>query len=359
MYKSKSILVILILLLTTVRVFSVNVVFRFDDPTISSDSITLRVLRLFNEKQVPLSIGMIPCDSNELPFEVIDSVYLNMLQSSNIEIALHGLNHANINGGGEFGCIDSIETERRIRLGKTILESQLGKDIVTFIPPYNTINRFVPKVLLNNGMYILSSDMYDYSYDNQIQYFPETLDKDLDRKGFVTAAKEAIDNAFDTEMCVLMFHVYDLGDEVTWQRLTDVLDYCVAHPNIELHTFRSLYENGERSSYNRYRANQMKSGLQKYFLHKGVLHTTRLCWFVHILNALLYALIPLLLLIGIGKMRSYYRNTIYAIVAFGCVAFFMLAFFNVLGPLKLLGVDILFVLITLVLTHGIYKKMTI
>lgn len=348
-------LLVIYLLIVTVHLHAVDVVFRFDDPTISADSITLRVLRLFDEKQVPLTIAMIPCDSSEVSFEVTDSIYFSMLQSSNIEIALHGFNHANINSGGEFGSIDSIETERRIRLGKTILESQFGKDIVTFIPPYNSINRFVPKVMLNNGMYILSSDMYDYSYDNQIQYFPETLDKDLDRKGFVTAAKEAIDNAFDKEVCVVMFHVYDFGDEVTWQRLTDVLDYCVAHPNIELHTFRSLYESGEKASYDRYRANQMKSGLQKYVLHKGVLHTTRLCWFVHILNALLYALIPLLPLIGIGKMRSYYRNTIYAIVAFGCVVFFMLAFFNVLGPLKLLGVDISFVLFTLILTRSIYR----
>lgn len=348
-------LLVLYLLLLTVHLHAVHVVFRMDDPIMLADSVTMRVLHLFNEKQVPLTIAMIPCDSSEVSFEATDSIYFSMLQSSNVEIALHGLNHANINGGGEFGCIDSIETERRIRLGKKILESQLGKDIVTFIPPYNIINRFVPKVMLNNGMYILSSDMYGNSYDNKLQYFPETLDRDLDRKGFVTAAKEAVDNAFDTEVCVLMFHVYDFDDEVTWQYLTDILDYCVAQPNIELHTFRSLYERGERSTYHRYRANQLRSGLQKYVLHKGVLHTTRLCWFVHILNALLYALIPLLLLIGIGKMRSYYRNTIYAIVAFGCVAFFMLAFFNVLGPLKLLGVDILFVLCTLILTHSIYR----
>ena len=348
-------LLVLYLLLLTVHLHAVHVVFRFDDPTISADSITLRVLRLFDEKQVPLSVAMIPCDRNELPFEVTDSVYLNMLQSSNVEIALHGFNHADINSGGEFGAVDSLETDRRIRIGKTVLESKLGKEIVTFIPPYNAINRFVPKVMLNNGMYILSSDMYDYSYDNQIQYLPETLDKDLDKKGFVTAAKDAIDNALDTEICVLMFHFYEFKEEASWEKLEQLLDYCLMHPNVELHTFRSLYESGERASYDRYRANQMKSGLQKYFLHKGVLHTTRLCWFVHILNALLYALIPLLLLIGIGKMRSYYRNTIYAIVAFGCVAFFILAFFNVLGPLKLLGVDILFLLCTLILTHSIYR----
>lgn len=348
-------LLVIYLLLVTVHLHAVNVVFRFDDPTISTDSITLRVLRLFDEKQVPLTIAMIPCDSSEVSFEVTDSIYFSMLKSSNVEIALHGYNHDNINYGGEFGCIDSIETERRIRLGKTILESQLEREIVTFIPPFNSVNRFVPHVIQNNGMHILSSNMYDYSYDSNIQYYPETLDKSLAKKGFVSAAVDAIDNAHEDEICVLMFHHYDLTNETTWQRLENILDSCVANPNVQLHTFRSLYESGEHSNCHRYRANQLRSGLQKYFLHEGVLHTTRLCWFVHILNALLYALIPLLLLIGVGKKRSYYRNTIYAIVAFGCVAFFMLAFFNVLGPLKLLGVDILFVLCTLILTHSIYR----
>ena len=348
-------ILIFFLLLIVGRAHAISVIFRFDDPTMSADSVTMRVLHMFHEKQVPLSIAIIPCDSNELPFEITDSVYLNMLQSSNVEIALHGFNHADINSGGEFGAVDSLETDRRIRIGKTVLESKLGKEIVTFIPPYNAINRFVPKVMLNNGMHILSSNMYDYSYDNQVQYFPETLDKDLDRKGFVTAAVDAIENSYEAEICVLMFHNYDLQDEKSWVRLNNILDSCIVNPNVQFQTFRSLYESGVRSDHQRYKANQLRSGLQKCFLHKGVLHTTRLCWFVHILNALLYALIPLLLLIGIGKMRSYYRNTIYAIVAFGCVAFFMLAFFNVLGPIKLLGVDILFVLCTLILTHSIYR----
>lgn len=347
-------IVLILTLLVAVHLHAVRVVFRFDDPTMSADSVTIRVLHMFQEKQVPLSIAMIPCDSDELPFEVTDSVYFSMLQSSNIEIALHGFNHANINNGGEFGSLDSLETDRRIRAGKTILESKLGKKIITFIPPFNSINKYVPTILQNYGMYILSSDMYDYSYDGNIQYYPETLDKSLARKGFVSAAVDAIENANKNEICVLMFHHYDLECEKSWIRLNNILDSCVANPNVELHTFRSLYESGIYSNYQRYRANRLKSGAQKYFLHEGVLHTTWLCWMVHVLNALFYALIPLLLLIGVSKRRSYYRNTIYAIVAFGCVAFFILAFFNVLGPLKLLGVDILFVLCTLILTRSIY-----
>ena len=346
-------ILLLFILMLTVHVHAVHVVFRMDDPTISADSVTMRVLHMFQDKQVPLSIAMIPCDSDELPFEVTDSVYFSMLQSSNIEIALHGFNHANINNGGEFGTIDSLETDRRIRMGKTILESKLGKEIVTFIPPFNSINEYVPAILKNNGMYILSSDMYDYSYDSNIQYYPETLDKSLAKKGFVSAAVDAIENAYKDEICVLMFHHYDLECEKSWIRLNNILDSCVANPNVELHTFRSLYERGIYSNYQRYRANQLKSGAQKYFLHEGVLHTTWLCWMVHVLNALLYALVPLVaLLIGwcvVRRKKVRLSKSVVAVSVLLSLAFFMLAMLQMSGPLTLLAMDVVGSVIGLVI----------
>ena len=81
-------IVLILILLIAVHLHAAHVVFRFDDPTMSADSVTMRVLHMFHEKQVPLSIAMIPCDSDELPFEVIDSVYLSMPNSPKIEIAL-------------------------------------------------------------------------------------------------------------------------------------------------------------------------------------------------------------------------------------------------------------------------------
>ncbi len=320
--------------------FAVKVVFRLDDPTISADSVTMRVLHLFNEKEVPLTIAMIPCDSEEHPYNVTDSSFLKELQKPNIEIALHGYNHANINQHGEFGSLDLAETNRRVKLGKEILETQLDKEIVTFIPPFNTINKYVPHAMLQNGLYILSSDMYDYSYEYGIQYFPETLDKSISRKGFISAAVDAIDNAWDDEVCVLMFHQYDFQNEVVWQRLSNVIDSCIANPNVELYTLRSLAESGEYSDWYRYRANQLRSGLQKYFLHDGVLHHTWLCLFVHILNALLYAMIPLLLLIGWYRKRK----LLYLVAAIcGSVLFSALALLQLVGPIKLLALDVVYV----------------
>lgn len=346
-------LLVFYLLFVAAHLHAAHVVFRFDDSTMSADSVTMRVLHIFQEKQVPISIGIIPCDSNELPFEVTDSVYLSMLQSSNIEIALHGFNHANINNGGEFGTIDSLETDRRIRMGKAILESKLGKEIVTFIPPFNSINKYVPAILQNYSMYILSSNMYDYSYNSSIQYYPETLDKFLIRKGFFLAAVDAIENAHKNEICVLMFHHYDLENEKSWIRLNNLLESCVANPNVELHTFRSLYESGIYSNYQRYRANQFKSGAQKYFLHDGVLHTTWLCWMVHMLNALFYALVPLVaLLMGwcvVRRKKVRLSKSVVTVSVLLSLAFFMLAMLQMSGPLTLLAMDVVVSVIGLVI----------
>lgn len=348
----KRIIFLLILFLDVLHIFAVKVVFRFDDPTISADSVTMRVLHLFDEKELPLTIAMIPCDSAEQPYNVTDSAYLEELQKPNVEIALHGYNHANINQHGEFGSLDFSETNRRIQLGKEILELQLGKEIVTFIPPFNAINEYVPQAMMQNGLYILSSNMYDYSYEYGIQYFPETLDKSLAKKGFVDAAVDAIDNALDDEMCVLMFHHYDFKDEVVWQRLSNVIDSCIANPNVELYTFRSLSESGECSDFHRYRANQWRSGLQKYILHDGALHHTWLCLFVHILNALLYAMIPLLLLIGWYRKRK----LLYLVAAVcGSVLFGALALLYMLGPLKLLALEVVYVLVIWIGLLGINK----
>lgn len=252
----KILLIYILIVFGVLRTFAVKVVFRYDDLTFVADSVTMRVLHLFNDKEIPLTIALIPCDSAENPYAVNDSVYFKELLKPNIEIALHGYNHANINRQGEFGSLDFAETNRRVKLGKEILETRLGKEIVTFIPPFNTINQYIPQAMLQNGLYILSSDIYDYSYEYGIQYFPETLDKSLAKKGFVAAAVDAIDFALDKEVCVLMFHNYDFKDEIAWRRLSDVIDNCIANPDVHLHTFRSLLESGDSSDYHRYRANQ-------------------------------------------------------------------------------------------------------
>ena len=134
----KKILLLIGFVLSCVSLHAIHVVFRLDDPGPVCDSVSMRVVQLFNAKNVPLTIAMVSCDSCEntiTPPISTNSQYINAIQQNNIELALHGLTHQNINGAGEFGGLDSIETVRRIAKGKQALQAIFDKQITTFIPP--------------------------------------------------------------------------------------------------------------------------------------------------------------------------------------------------------------------------------
>lgn len=342
-------LLIICLILMAVQVHAVNVVFRLDDPRPACDSVSMRVVKLFNAKKVPLTIAMIPCDSCESIITSListSSQHIAAIQQDNIELALHGLTHQNINGAGEFGGLDSTEAVRRIAKGKHALQAIFDKQITTFIPPFNSWNEHTLTALRIHGMNVISADMFTPIYADSVHYFPETLGHLMDQKGMWRAAEEAIMGCEEKDaVCAVMFHAYDLPDEQSWEQLESLLDACKTNEDVQCHTYQSLLASGVESSATRYRANQLHSGLQKYCLHEGVLHTTWLCWLVHLLNALLYALLPLLLLVGWYR----HRKPLWLIAAIvGCLVFDGLALWSVLGPMKLLALDLVYVVITCV-----------
>lgn len=349
----KRIIFLLILFLHVPHVSAVKVVYRLDDPTISADSVTMRVLHLFNEKEVPLTIAMIPCDSAEQPYNVTDSAYIEELQKPNVEIALHGFNHADINQYGEFGGLDSTEAVRRIAKGKQALQAIVDKQITTFIPPFNAWNEHTMTAMRMHGMNVISADMFTPIYADSVHYFPETLGHLMAQKGMWRAAEEAILECQEKDaVCVVMFHAYDLPDEQSWQQLESLLDACKGNEEVQCHTYQSLLESGVESSATRYHANQLRSGLQKYCLHEGVLHTTWLCWLVHLLNALLYALLPLVLVVGWFR----HKKPLWLIAAIvGCLVLGGLALWSVMGPMKLLAVDMVYVVIASVSVWGVSR----
>ena len=349
-------LLIICSLLMVLQAHAVHVVFRLDDPRPVCDSVSMRVVQLFNAENVPLTIAMVPCDSCEntiTPPISTASQYIAAIQQDNIELALHGLTHQNINEAGEFGGLDSIEAVRRIAKGKQALQAIFDKQISTFIPPFNAWNEHTLTAMRMHGMNVISADMFTPIYADDMYYFPETLGHLMAQKGMWRAAEEAIMGCEEKEaICVVMFHAYDLPDEASWQRLEKLLDACKADKNVELHTFRSLYESGNLSSQYRYAANQMHSLLQKHLLHPGVLHTTWLCWLVHVLNALLYALLPLLLLVGWYR----HRKQVWLIAALvGCLVFGGMALWSIMGPMKLLAVDMVYVVILWVILWIVSK----
>ena len=349
-------LLIICSLLMVLQAQAIHVVFRLDDPRPVCDSVSMRVVQLFNAKNVPLTIAMVPCDSCEntiTPPISTTSRYIAEIQQDNIELALYGLTHQNINGAGEFGGLDSTEAVRRIAKGKQALQAIFDKQISTFIPPFNAWNEHTLSAMHMHGMNAISADMFTPIYADDMYYFPETLGHLMAQKGMWRTAEEAIMGCEEKEAVgVVMFHAYDLPDEQSWQQLESLLDACKGNEEVQCHTYQSLLESGVESSVTRYRANQLRSGLQKYCLHEGVLHTTWLCGLVHVMNALLYALLPLLLLVGWYR----HRKQVWLIAALvGCLVFGGMALCSVMGPIKLLALDMGYVVIVGRILWGVSK----
>lgn len=337
------------LILFSYYAHAVHVVFRVDDPSPVCDSVSMRVVQLFNAKQVPLTIAMLPCDSCEntiTPPISTTSQYVAAIQQDNIGLALHGLTHQNINGAGEFGGLDSTEAVRRIAKGKQALQAIFDKQITTFIPPFNAWNEHTLTAMRMHGMNVISADMFTPIYADSVHYFPETLGHLMAQKGMWRAAEETIMGCKENNaVCVVMFHAYDLPDEQSWEQLESLLDACKGNEDVQCHTYQSLYASGNTSTQYRYRANQLHSLLQKHLLHPGVLHTTWLCWLVHLLNALLYALLPLLaLLLGwcIHKRKKLtLTKPVLVVGVLLAVVFFILPLMQIGGPMKVLALDLL------------------
>lgn len=340
--------IILLLLFCSMSVMAVKVVFRCDDPTVQYDSVNSRILQLFAEKEVPLSIGVRPCNGDEIPYEANDTAYLQLLRNKNFEICLHGYIHErrpNQGGHGEFGGLDSNESERRITNGMAILSKYFDTKIVTFIPPWNAYNKDLPAILRDKGFRVISGELFKESLewmpeDVEMCYMPETLGHLMEKYGIWNAARNSIFGCKDKEaVCVVMFHLYDLQDEKSWCLLEKLLDDCKKSDKVELYTFSSLLESGETVNRTRYKANLLSGGLAKIALPKGVMHPTWKCYMIHSLNAILYVLMAIggfiVLLTKISKRKK--KRVIVTMYITGTIIF-SAAWWHLMSPLKLLAI---------------------
>lgn len=315
------------LFFSTTQALALNVVFRYDDPTLRPDSITQEMLIFFKEKNIPITIALVPCDANEEFIAPTDSNWLHLLQGDNVEIALHGLTHQVINNAGEFGNLTLDENFRRINKGKQYVEKYF-KSVETFIPPFNAYNSETLKVLDSLNFKTISAELFlSHSLSStKINYFPETLGLLMDKMGMFEAATFAITNNENlNSTCVVMFHRYDIDTSEKFNKMKQVVEYCANSKQIKTFHFRDLNQNS--SSY-RYKLNCEYNFLYKQLNLWGCLHETSfllLIKFLNILIHLLIAIIPIFFL----KSRFKYIFLLLEILAIGTIVYF-----NVLSPMK-------------------------
>lgn len=155
---------------------------------------------------------------------------------------------------------------------------------------------------------------------------------------------------------MVMIHAYDFPDENAWTELNDILEDCKADSKIELYTFSSLYESGEKMDRARYKANLLSSGLSKIIMQKGIMYRTWVCYAVHILNALQYVLMATIgfLVLGINTKKKGKKIVSMVGVLVGTL-FFCISWWHLVSPYKLLIFAMICSLIPLLLAV-VYRK---
>jgi len=338
-YKFIYLLLIVCLASGSLAAKDISVVFRYDDFTLTKDTLNEKIVQLFQKHNIPLVLGVIPYDSSEnIIFQknyALQPVLRYGVQNQKIEIALHGFNHAKVSSNGEFGNVPPEEQFRRINLGKHFLDTVFQQETLTFIPPWNAFDENTLKVMAKSGMKIISSSLtIDQPFSNkEISYFPHTIDK----PALLIPTLEQNKNR--TGVILLMFHPYDIGKNFTLQDLDNLLSE-VSKYNVNFTTFKGLIFENEIADGKRFRANLEINMMSKLMNMHGVLYSTDRAVFVRILNLFVYLLmVALIYFLPLVFIAKFIRIDWKKIVFFGILLLLICGvavWFHWSGPVKLM-----------------------
>lgn len=284
MRKVYTLIILLVLCFCNLSAQNLSIVFRYDDFRLVNDSTNEKLVFLMQKYNIPITLGVIPCDANENL--VIDKNFLfldklkNAVQNGSVEIALHGLNHNRMTPYGEFTGLSLEEQTRRITKGKNLLDSVLNCDLITFIPPWNAHDKNTVKALKTNKIFIVSSSIYDV-WSEEV-YYPMSTD-DYSQIDLLVKNNESFGGVI-----VVMLHPTDFKLNDSFQNFEKILINLKKDKTISFYTFRGLenagiYINGIQSE------DQARHNLlSKLLKQKGVFLSSRDIFIIKILNTMIY-----------------------------------------------------------------------
>ncbi len=295
------------LLFAVSSIQAIDVVFRMDDYQLNDDSLNLAILEEFEKVKIPLSIGIVPCDGDE-SFVCQQSPLVEKMKSmaanGQIEIVLHGLTHV-YSAIGEFDGYDYEEQLRRIKKGKTFLDSVFEKNIEGFIPPRNAYNKATLKALEQCDFVYLSNDTWGigctdsefFPTNNSLLYYPESSSKawELSNNELIPALLKLLYRMNEQNgLIIVMLHPFDITPTFTVEDLRICLHDIATIPNVHCYTFNEIYQkwSGEASFIN---ANRIERNIiSKYFYHPLALWSENTIIWACILDILVFVLLNVL-----------------------------------------------------------------
>ena len=349
----KTVLLSCLLWLSCISVYAVDVVFRFDDFRLHSDSLQDQLLETFYYNEIPISLAVVPCSNDTLYLE--GGSYLAMLRSMNsdgmAEIALHGLNHRRVAENGEFAGVALEKQIEMISKGKHYLDS-LFSSTVTFIPPWNSYDDNTLKALEYLDVECISSCMTigQPLTSERLAYFPETIDHPS------KLLKAIDDNRNRRGVIVLMFHHYDFDQEFTIQDLDVLLKSLKNMDNVNCYTFKMLCNRNIKSDKGRFLANLEINLLSKTLKTGQMLQTKSFAVMIRICNLLIYLCIVLAVAI-VGRL-VFGLNGYRFWIGWGIVLIIsgILVWWHILGPLKALLMIVAFSIVYLLVVSVICRR---
>jgi hypothetical protein len=198
---------------------SIKIILRIDDYGLDNSSFYKDLIRVINKNNCSLTISVVPFNyENSRLVQIPDSLLnqLNLFCKSNpqIEIALHGFAHQNnfkITGSGEFALQPFAEQFSKIKVGKNLLETKLGSQIVTFVPPWNSFDAATTIAAKKAGIKLISASTYSQSgggaIDAKISYLPYTIT--LTHLMTDASMFERIGKLSANKIVVILFHATD------------------------------------------------------------------------------------------------------------------------------------------------------
>ena len=317
--KSLSLLLFVSLLFMYHRGFAVDVVFRFDDYRIVSDSLQFEVIKTFERNRIPISIGVIPFDETGqlVCSDTLGIDYCIDLQNRGLlEVCLHGYSHSRLTIGGEFGGLPRKQQELRLIKAKKSLEQLFRSPIVTFIPPWNNYDKETLSILDSLGFRVISSSMTDGQDFSNINlfYFPSTLGTD---NAFDSFSQSLSKNHQRDGIIILMFHHYDF-DHFSISDLDHLLKHINEMKDVTCLRFCDLVNRGIVSDEKRMRANLETNLLSKVLGVGTICQETKDAQLIRLANFTMYLLVLVIMMIFvfvINRSRLLVLKTILLFVA--------------------------------------------
>lgn len=225
---------------------AVNLFFRDDDVDADEESLR-RLLGLFSERRLPLTLGVIPAGLTDECAALLKGEC--RAQSGRLELVQHGWSHVNHEATGrkcEFGPSRDYAAQREdIERGMKRLIAAFGDDFFpAFIPPWNRCTADTFRVLDALGFRVLSKDARMPAEDYGFREISTTLDLFTWQGGAaLRPATEILDELAaqcgEREAIGLLLHHKVMPDEA-WMFLANLLDALRASSAICFRTLREM-----------------------------------------------------------------------------------------------------------------------